>query len=52
MAKIDMSHVPYRVAAPALNDLIPGRVDCYFGSGTLPENFRSGQISAHWRLLA
>jgi tripartite-type tricarboxylate transporter receptor subunit TctC len=44
MAKIDMSHVPYRGAAPALNDLIPGRVDCYFGSGTLLENVRSGQI--------
>src|ERR1700741_542232 len=33
MAKIEMAHVPYRGAAPALNDLIPGRVDCYFGSG-------------------
>ncbi len=27
MAKIEMAHVPYRGAAPALNDLIPGRVD-------------------------
>lgn len=44
MAKIDLAHVPYRGAAPALNDLIPGRVDCYFGSGTLLENMRSGQI--------
>ena len=35
---------PYRGAAPALNDLIPGRVDSYFGSGTLLENMRSGQI--------
>jgi tripartite-type tricarboxylate transporter receptor subunit TctC len=44
MAKIDLAHVPYRGAAPALNDLIPGRVDSYFGSGTLLENMRSGQI--------
>src|SRR6266480_5139548 len=44
MAKIDLAHVPYRGAAPALNDLIPGRVDCYFGSGALLENMRAGQI--------
>src|SRR5262249_14005590 len=34
MAGIEMTHVPYRGASPALNDLIPGRVDCYFGSET------------------
>jgi len=39
-----MTHVPYRGASPALNDLIPGRVDCYFGSGALLENMRSGQL--------
>jgi tripartite-type tricarboxylate transporter receptor subunit TctC len=44
MAKIEMAHVPYRGASPALNDLIPGRVDCYFGSGALLENMRSGQV--------
>ena len=44
MAKIDLAHVPYRGAAPALNDLIPGRVDSYFGSASLLENMRSGQI--------
>jgi tripartite-type tricarboxylate transporter receptor subunit TctC len=44
MARIEMAHVPYRGAAPALNDLIPGRVDCYFGSGALLEHMRSGQI--------
>jgi tripartite-type tricarboxylate transporter receptor subunit TctC len=27
-----------------LNDLIPGRVDLYFASGTLLENMRAGQI--------
>ena len=44
MAGIEMAHVPYRGASPALNDLIPGRVDCYFGSGALLENMRSGQL--------
>ena len=27
MAGIEMLHVPYRGAGPALNDLLPGRVD-------------------------
>src|SRR5919198_6377728 len=44
MTGIEMTHVPYRGASPALNDLIPGRVDCYFGSGALLENMRAGQI--------
>jgi tripartite-type tricarboxylate transporter receptor subunit TctC len=44
MAGIEMTHVPYRGASPALNDLIPGRVDCYFGSGALLATMRSGQI--------
>jgi tripartite-type tricarboxylate transporter receptor subunit TctC len=39
-----MTHVPYRGAAPAFSDLIPGRVDCYFGSGTLLSYSRSGQV--------
>ena len=45
-AGIEMTHVPYRGAAPALNDLIPGRVDAYFASGALLENVRAGQIRA------
>jgi tripartite-type tricarboxylate transporter receptor subunit TctC len=44
MAKIEMTHVPYRGASPAFNDLIPGRVDCYFGSGALLSYSRSGQV--------
>jgi tripartite-type tricarboxylate transporter receptor subunit TctC len=44
MADIKMTHVPYRGAAPAFIDLIPGRVDCYFGSGTLLSYSRSGQV--------
>src|SRR5262245_4729786 len=46
MAGIEMTHVPYRGAAPVLNDLIPGRVDLYFASGALLENMRAGQIRA------
>jgi tripartite-type tricarboxylate transporter receptor subunit TctC len=44
MAKIEMTHVPYRGAAPAFIDLIPGRVACYFGSGALLSYVRSGQV--------
>jgi tripartite-type tricarboxylate transporter receptor subunit TctC len=44
MARIAMTHVPYRGAAPVLNDLMPGRVDLYFASGALLENMRAGQI--------
>src|SRR5260221_10522084 len=44
MAGIDMIHVPYRGASPAFADLIPGRIDCYFGSGTLLSYARSGQV--------
>jgi tripartite-type tricarboxylate transporter receptor subunit TctC len=44
MAGLSMTHVPYHGAAPAFTDLIPGRVDCYFGSGTLLSYSRSGQV--------
>jgi tripartite-type tricarboxylate transporter receptor subunit TctC len=44
MAKIQMTHAPYRGAAPAFIDLIPGRIDCYFGSGELLNYSRSGQV--------
>jgi tripartite-type tricarboxylate transporter receptor subunit TctC len=46
MAKITMTHVPYHGAAPAFVDLIPGRIDCYFGSGELLNYSRSGQVRA------
>jgi tripartite-type tricarboxylate transporter receptor subunit TctC len=38
LAGIEMTHVPYRGGTPAINDLIPGRVDTYFGNlpGMLP----------------
>ncbi len=44
MAGIEMTHVPYRGAAPAFADLLPGRVDCFFGSGALLSYMRSGQV--------
>jgi tripartite-type tricarboxylate transporter receptor subunit TctC len=46
MAGITMTHAPYRGAAPAFVDLIPGRIDCYFGSGELLTYSRSGQARA------
>jgi tripartite-type tricarboxylate transporter receptor subunit TctC len=44
MADLKMTHVPYHGAAPAFIDLIPGRIDCYFGSGVLLSYSRSGQV--------
>jgi tripartite-type tricarboxylate transporter receptor subunit TctC len=46
MAGIDMVHVPYRGAAPAMNDLIPGRVHLLFSGGATLDNARSGQVQA------
>jgi tripartite-type tricarboxylate transporter receptor subunit TctC len=45
MAGIEMTHVPYRGGAPALADLIPGRVDLMFNvmSSVLPQ-VRAGQM--------
>ena len=31
-AGIELQHVPYRGAAPGLNDLIPGRIDSFFNN--------------------
>jgi tripartite-type tricarboxylate transporter receptor subunit TctC len=47
MAGVEMIHIPYRGAAPAFNDLIPGRVDVMFNliSSSLPL-VRSGQLRA------
>jgi tripartite-type tricarboxylate transporter receptor subunit TctC len=47
MAKIDMAHVPYRGAAPAVSDLLGGQVQVYLGS--LPatiEHIRAGRLRA------
>ena len=39
-----MVHAPYRGAAPAMNDLIPGRVHLLFSGGATLDNARSGQV--------
>ncbi len=47
VAKIDMTHVPYRGAAPAISDLLGGQVQVYLGS--LPatiEHIRAGKLQA------
>ena len=45
MAGIEMTHVPYRGVAPAMNDLIPGRVDVMFNTtGGLMPQVRAGQV--------
>ncbi|MEA2929561.1 MAG: hypothetical protein QOG38_1989 [Hyphomicrobiales bacterium] len=45
MAGVDLTHIPYRGAGPALNDLLPGRVDAIFANfpSTLPYVL-SGQL--------
>ena len=45
MTGIEMTHVPYRGVAPALNDVIPGRVDVMFNTmaGVLQQT-RTGQL--------
>ncbi len=45
MAKVEMTHIPYRGGAPAINDLIPGRVDTVFDNmpSILP-HVRNGSV--------
>lgn len=43
-AGLDMIHVPYRGAGPAMNDLIPGRVHLLFSGGATLESAKSGQV--------
>jgi tripartite-type tricarboxylate transporter receptor subunit TctC len=43
-AKVKMTHVPYRGAAPAINDLIAGHIDIFFDTPTTAVPlFRSGK---------
>ena len=47
MAGLEMMHVPYRGAGPALNDLIPGRIDMMFNTiGATLTQVRGGHIRA------
>lgn len=45
MAKVEMTHVPYRGGAPAINDLIPGRVDTIFDNmPSIIPHVRNGSV--------
>src|SRR5262245_22245092 len=45
MAGFEMTHVPYRGVAPALSDVIPGRVDMMFNTAAgVIQQIRSGQV--------
>jgi tripartite-type tricarboxylate transporter receptor subunit TctC len=47
MAGVDMVHVPYRGAPPALTDLLGGQVQVYFASTTISiEHIRAGKLRA------
>jgi tripartite-type tricarboxylate transporter receptor subunit TctC len=47
LAKVDLTHIPYRGASPALTDVLAGRVDVYFAvmASGIPL-VRSGQLRA------
>jgi tripartite-type tricarboxylate transporter receptor subunit TctC len=45
MAKVEMTHIPYRGGAPAINDLIPGRVNVIFDNmPSIVSHVRSGSV--------
>jgi len=45
LAKVEMTHVPYRGGAPAINDLIPGRVNVIFDNlPSIVSHARSGSL--------
>lgn len=46
-ARIQMTHVPYRGPAPAMQDLIGGQVDCGFLAGpTVQQSVKAGRLAA------
>jgi tripartite-type tricarboxylate transporter receptor subunit TctC len=47
LAKVEMTHIPYRGGAPAINDLIPGRVDVIFDNmPSILQHAKGGQLRA------
>ena len=47
LAKVDMMHVPYRGAGPAITDLLGGQVDMIFGTAAAVSNMvDSGKLRA------
>jgi tripartite-type tricarboxylate transporter receptor subunit TctC len=49
MAEIELTHVPYRGAAPALTDLISGQVRVMFVTVSSAIEYIRLVKSAHWR---
>lgn len=47
LAKIEMTHIPYRGAAPAMTDLLGGQVDVFFGTAAaVSPMIASGKLRA------
>jgi tripartite-type tricarboxylate transporter receptor subunit TctC len=46
MTATDAVHVPYRGAAPALNDLLAGQIDFLFDPGIAIEHVKAGKLRA------
>ena len=47
LAKVELTHVPYRGAGPAITDLIGGQVDLFFGTAAAVSTFvNSGKLRA------
>jgi len=47
LAKVELTHVPYRGAGPAINDLLGGQVDMIFGTAAAVGTFlESGKLRA------
>src|SRR6266478_813456 len=45
LANVEMTHIPYRGGAPAINDLIPGRVDVIFDNmPSILEHVKAGSL--------
>ncbi|QOZ23108.1 tripartite tricarboxylate transporter substrate binding protein [Bradyrhizobium sp. CCBAU 51753] len=47
LARVEMTHIPYRGGAPAINDLIPGRVDVIFDNmPSILSHVQAGHVRA------
>src|ERR1700712_3839072 len=47
LARVEMTHIPYRGGAPAINDLIPGRVDVIFDNmPSILQHAKAGSLRA------
>jgi tripartite-type tricarboxylate transporter receptor subunit TctC len=47
LAKVEMTYIPYRGGAPAINDLIPGRVDVIFDNmPSILQHAKAGSLRA------